>query len=128
VCLLYKALSDENLRNVLAQRMNLPQEKIQCPGCRAVDGHCPVIAEQCATYVCAKEKGATFCSECKEFPCPKLMPCADRAESLPHNIKVYSLTLRKLKGAQAWNQQISQIYELYHRGQMVIGKGPVQGT
>ena len=128
MCPLYKALSDEKLRDTLSQRMNLPPEKAQCEGCRAVDGNCPVIGEQCATYACAKEKDVEFCSDCSEFPCSKLLPCTDRAESLPHNLKVYSLTLRKLKGEQTWNQTIGQMYSLYYRGQMAIGRGPVPRT
>ena len=128
MCPLYKALSDEKLRDTLAQRMNVPEEKATCYGCRAVDGHCPVIGEQCATYVCAQEKGVDFCCDCLEFPCFKLLPCTDRAQSLPHNLKVYSLTLRKLKGEEAWNQMIGKIYSLYYGGQIVIGRGPAPRT
>lgn len=128
MCPLYKALSDEKLRGTLSQRMNLPPEKAQCEGCRAVDGNCPVIGERCATYICAEEKDVEFCSDCSEFPCSKLLPCTDRADSLPHNLKIYSLTLRKLKGEQVWNQMIGQIYSLYYRGQMVIGRGPISRT
>lgn len=128
MCLLYKALSDEKLRETLAQRMNIPPEKATCPGCRAVVGHCPVIGEQCATFICAQERGVDFCYDCSEFPCAKLLPCVDRAESIPHNIKVYSLTLRKLKGEKAWNQMINEIYSLYYRGQMKIGRGPAPRT
>jgi hypothetical protein len=124
MCPLYKALSDEKLRDTLSQRMNLPLEKAKCEGCRSVDGHCPVIGEQCATYVCAKEKEVEFCYDCPEFPCSKLMPCSDRADNLPHNIKVYSLVLRKQKGEKVWNELIGQIYSLYYRGQMKIGRGP----
>jgi len=71
MCPLYKALSDEKLRDTLAQRMNVPPEKATCQGCRAIDGHCPVIGQQCATYVCAREKGVDFCCDCSEFPCSK---------------------------------------------------------
>ena len=124
MCPLHQALSDEKLRGVLSQRMNIPLEKVGCEGCRAANGHPPVLGEPCATYLCTKEKGVEFCSECTDFPCLKLMPCADKADSLPHNLKVYSLTLRKLKGEQTWNQLIGQLYSLYHRGKMVIGKGP----
>jgi hypothetical protein len=124
MCPLYQALSDEKLRDSLAQRRNVPPEKSTCRGCRAVDGHCPAIGEQCATYICAQEKGVDFCCDCSEFPCLKLMPCSDRAETLPHNIKVYSLSVRKHKGEKAWNQMIGQIYSLYYRGQMKIGRGP----
>jgi hypothetical protein len=124
MCPLYKALSDEKLRDTLAQRLNVAPEKATCKGCRAVVGHCPVIGEQCATFICAREKGVEFCYECTEFPCSKLLPCADRAESIPHNMKVYSLVLRKNKGAKVWNELIPQIYALYYRGQMKIGRGP----
>ena len=125
LCPLNRALSDEKLRNTLAQRMNVPPEKATCQGCRAIDGHCPVIGEQCATFICAVEKGIDFCCDCSEFPCSKLMPCSDRAKTIPHNIKVYSLSLRKHKGEKAWNEMIGQIYSLYYRGQMKIGRGPV---
>ena len=124
LCLLNQALSDKKLRDALAKGLNLPSEKAACEGCRLVDGHCPVIGEQCATFVCAQEKGVEFCYDCSEFPCPKLMPCSDRAGSIPHNIKVYSLTLRKQKGEKAWKEMIDQIYSLYFRGQMKIGRGP----
>jgi len=124
LCMLYKALSDEKLRDTLAQRLNIPPEKATCTGCRAVVGHCPVIGEQCATFVCTQEKGVEFCYECSEFPCSKLMPCSDRGESLPHNIKIFSLILRKNKGEKVWNEMIGQIYSLYFKGQMKIGRGP----
>jgi hypothetical protein len=103
----------------------MPAGKGCCPGCRAVEGHCPVIInEQCATWLCSKEKGMEFCSECIDFPCAKLMPCSDRADKLPHNIKAYSLALRKARGAHEWENLIRKAYDLYSRGQMVIGQGP----
>jgi len=128
LCPLYKALSDEKLRDNLAQMMNVPPEKTTCQGCRAVEGHCPVIGERCATFVCVQEKGVEFCYECSEFPCSKLMPCSDRADSLPHNIKIFSLILRKQKGEKVWNEMIGQIYSLYYSGQMKIGRGPAPRT
>lgn len=121
---MHRASTDAGLRQLLAQRMNLPEEKAHCAGCRGVEGHCPVIGEQCLTYLCVREKGVEFCSDCAEFPCPKLMPCADRADKLPHNLKIYSLTLRKLKGEAAWEKAVGQAYALYHGGRMVIGRGP----
>lgn len=119
-CKLNQALTDENLAKILKEKMNLPT----CTGCRSIDGYCPVIGEQCATWVCSKQKGVEFCHECADFPCIKLMPCADRADKLPHNIKVYSLMLRKAKGAHEWSKAIGKVYDLYYKGQMVIGRGP----
>jgi len=128
LCPLNKAITDEQLKKQLSERLNLPLEKATCPGCRAIDGYCPVIGEQCATWVCSKEKSVEFCSECADFPCIKLMPCADRAAKLPHNIKVYSLALRKQRGAQEWTNAIKDLYELYYKGQMIIGRGPMPST
>jgi Protein of unknown function (DUF3795) len=124
LCLLNKALTDEKLRDTLSQRMNVPPEKATCKGCRAVVGHCPVIGEQCATYICSQEKGMEFCCDCPDFPCSKLLPCSDRAERLPHNIKIYSLCLRKQKGEKVWSEEIGEAYSLYFSGQMKIGRGP----
>ncbi len=124
LCPLNKALTDDRLRSRLAEMLKLPLEKAGCRGCRAVDGHCPVIGEQCATWLCAKEKRIEFCSDCGEFPCVKLMPCSDRAGTLPHNIKVFSLTLRKARGRDAWEREIADVYRLYYDGKMVVGRGP----
>jgi len=125
LCPLHLAITDEALRKRLAERLNMPPDKVVCPGCRAVDGFCPVIPEQCATWLCVKKKGVEFCCECADFPCVKLAPCADKAPLRPHNIKVYSLTLRKTKGAYEWSKAIVEIYNLYYKGEMVIGRGPV---
>jgi hypothetical protein len=125
LCPLHLAITDEALRKRLAERLNMPPDKVVCPGCRAVDGFCPVIPEQCATWLCVKKKGVEFCCECADFPCVKLAPCADKAPLRPHNIKVYSLTLRKTKGAYEWSKTIGEIYNLYYKGEMVIGHGPV---
>ena len=106
LCPLHKAGEDEQLRAGLIERLKLPPEKVPCPGCRAADGHCPVIGEQCATWICARDRGVEFCSDCPDFPCVRLMPCADRAGVLPHNIKIFSLALRKTKGREAWAKAI----------------------
>jgi hypothetical protein len=125
VCFLFRAGSDEALRSMVAEKFGLPPEKATCPGCRSVDGFCPVIGGQCATYVCAQENGVAFCSECRQFPCRKLMPCADRGAELPQNIKVFSLAVRKVKGEEEWRGSIMELYSLYFKGKMVIGHGPV---
>jgi hypothetical protein len=124
LCPLNQAIKDENMKARLAERLNRPPDKVTCTGCRSIDGHCPVIGEQCATWICSKEKGIEFCYECPDFPCIKLMPCADRAPTIPHNIKIYSLALRKAKGAYVWEKEIKEAYKLYYQGEMVIGRGP----
>ena len=124
ICYLYRAQKEKALRSAIAKKFNLPEHKTSCPGCRAVEGFCPVIGEQCATYACTKKQGVTFCSECVSFPCRKLMPCADGASDLPQNIKVFSLALRKSMGGEEWRKSIMEVYKLYFTGEMIIGQGP----
>ncbi len=127
ICSLYRAGTDEALRVRVAQDFRIPRENASCPGCRVTEGFCPVIDGQCATFRCAGERGVAFCSECVNFPCRKLMPCADRASELPQNIKVFSLSLRKNRGDEEWRKEILHVYRLYFKGKMVIGNGPVPG-
>jgi len=124
VCFLYRARSDEAIRSLVAEKFGIPAEKAACPGCREVSGFCPVIGGQCATFVCARENGVAFCSECTRFPCRKLMPCADQASELPQNIKVFSLALRKARGDEEWKTSIREMYIRYFKGKMIIGEGP----
>jgi hypothetical protein len=123
-CPLNLALTREDVRSELAGRLNMPPEEVGCAGCRSIEGRCPVIGEPCATWLCAREKGVEFCSDCAEFPCLRLMPCADRAGRLPHNIKIYSLALRKAKGPEEWAKAIKDVYDLYFHSRMIIGRGP----
>jgi hypothetical protein len=118
------AIKDEQIRSRLSAGLNLPPENVTCTGCRSIDGHCPAIVDQCATWVCIKGKGLEFCSECSDFPCAKLIPSSDRADKLPHNIKIFSLTLRKTKGAYEWEKVIKDVYDRYFHGKMVVGHGP----
>jgi len=38
-----------------------------CPGCRAGGGY-----PQCPIRACAQERGLELCSECPDFPCPRI--------------------------------------------------------
>lgn len=101
-----------------------PKEKLPCPGCRSVKGLCPVLGEPCATYVCAQEKKVDFCFQCADFPCAKLNPAADRAELLPHNIKVFNLCSIKKLGVEGFVAESSGIKKKYYKGKMAVGRGP----
>ncbi len=55
-----------------------------------------------------------------------LHPAADRAETLPHNLKVFNLSRIRLLGARAWlEQEAGQSRRKYYKGKMVVGQGPV---
>lgn len=102
----------------------VPQEKLPCSGCRDLKGMCPVIAAQCETYACAAGKNIHFCFRCEEFPCSKLNPSADRADVLPHNLKVFNLCTIQKDGLEGFINQSTEIKKRYYKGKMSIGKGP----
>lgn len=122
-CVAYRAKDDPALLESLVER-GLPREKLPCPGCRLGKGNCPALGCDCETYVCAESRGVEFCHECAEFPCAKLNPAADRANALPHNIKIYNLCCIKHQGLAEWLRRAPEIHKRYFQGKMVIGKGP----
>lgn len=89
---------------------NIPLEVMACEGCRAHDGKIPLQqhifgeSHRCAAYECSKQKGHDFCGDCDDFPCNHLHPYADKADSLPHNTKVFNLCLIKKMGLGKWAQ------------------------
>jgi hypothetical protein len=102
----------------------IPEEKLPCEGCRTVKGDCPVISDKCESYICITQKKVDFCFECGDFPCSKLNPSADRADILPHNLKVFNLCTIKRIGVESFIRESSQIKQKYFKGKMQIGRGP----
>ena len=80
----------------------------------------------CDTYACALEKNVEFCYECDEFPCLKLAPCADRAQELPHNTKIYHLILLEKLGVDSYIQQYPGMLRQYLRGKRPKPGGEIQ--
>jgi hypothetical protein len=102
----------------------IPREKLPCEGCRNIGGECPVISGKCETYACVGQKSVDFCFECDDFPCSKLCPSSDRADVLPHNLKVFSLCTIKRIGVEGFVKESLLIKQRYYEGKMEIGKGP----
>src|SRR4030042_5448746 len=122
-CFLYELFNDnmtDLMKNNLAIMLKTDKEKIvPCKGCMDQKG-C-LIHPKCATYDCVQEKKVDFCYECSSFPCEKLQPASDRADKLPHNIKVYNLCRIKLVGLEMWiNEESKMIKDKYYMGKMVI--------
>lgn len=118
-CPLYRARNDQALAEKLAQRIGVSADRVPiCLGCRAQGGRIAVVVEPvCSTYNCAvNEKGLEFCYQCDEFPCLKLAPCADRAQEIPHNSKVYNLLLLQKLGIEKWLQQGDRLWKQYWQG------------
>jgi hypothetical protein len=123
ICEVYISKDNPQLFDNLI-KVGIPKEKLPCPGCRKVQGNCPVIRGTCATYSCSLEKRLEFCYECKEFPCSMLQPASDKANVLPHNMKVFNLCIIKNKGIDHFINTYNEIKKKYYQGKMEIGKGP----
>jgi len=131
-CLLYLAKDDPDIKEMLVSR-GFNRNSIPCPGCRTLEGKVacakesfdfPKVDGRCATYTCVVEHGVEFCFECQEFPCVKLQPCADKANELPHNMKVFNLCCIEHQGLTEWLKKYPEIMPRYHFGKIAIGKGP----
>ena len=122
-CELYLCKDNGKLLEYLLSK-GIPSDKLPCAGCRANQGNCPVIGNQCATYACVVGKEVNFCFQCNEFPCSKLNPSADRAGVLPHNMKVFNLCSIQRKGVEGFIEISTEIKGRYYKGTMEIGKGP----
>jgi hypothetical protein len=122
-CELYLCKDNQQLFAYLLGK-GIPEEKLPCTGCRNIEGNCPVIGSKCATYVCVIEKNVEFCTDCSDFPCSKLHPSADRADVLPHNLKVFNLCTIQREGVEGFIELSTEIKNKYYNGKMGIGKGP----
>lgn len=126
-CPVFRAGTDEAFAARLAERLGLPKEQVQCRGCRTEEGHIRTMGEPvCPTYVCVQDRGLRFCYECDEFPCLMLAPCADKAQTLPHNTKVYSLVLMQRLGLEEWLRRAGQFWSQYFRGTKERGGDPLK--
>jgi hypothetical protein len=129
-CPLYRARTDETLRNKIAERQGLPVEKVLvCAGCRLAKGNVKVAGGTpiCDTYACAvNDKKVEFCYQCEDFPCLKLAPCADRAQVIPHNTKVYNLVLLQKLGVDAWLDRYESSLRQYLQGKKPRPGGEIQ--
>ncbi|MFO8019928.1 MAG: DUF3795 domain-containing protein [Promethearchaeia archaeon] len=89
-----------------------------CKGCRAEEGQIKDFPV-CKTYECVTKNGYTFCYECEDFPCEKLMPIVNFEIFLPHNSKVYNLCMIQKLGIRKWNEICEEKTKLYYEGKKV---------
>ena len=108
----------------LARSLGLDPEQVPCRGCRAGQG-CRLQFSACPTLECVTGRGHDFCYQCEDFPCAMLHPAADRADRLPHNLKVYNLCRIRAVGVQRWlGEEAKATRATYFHGTMRIGQGP----
>ena len=120
-CVVYLAGGDDALRNRVAGQFGIPPEQVGCPGCREVEGKCPVVPTKCTVYPCAETRGLRFCCDCRDFPCDSLHPYADQADKLPHNTKVFNLCLIKRMGLESWaKEKARSVKHVYFTGRWTM--------
>lgn len=122
-------LYETNLTDAFAERvsetMKVPKELLACKGCTG-EHQCVFLSIQgkkCKTKACAEEHEVDYCFECGDFPCDYLMPLADGASRLPHNIKVFNLCTMKRIGVEAWKDKALDIRDAYFKTEAKIGDG-----
>ena len=127
-CPIYKASSDRALAEKIAQRRGISPEQVNCHGCQIEKGVIKMLGESvCRTYDCATNKKAVeFCYQCEEFPCLKLAPCADRAQEIPHNMKIYNLVSIQKMGLGKWLERAEEIRGQYFHGKKIRGGDELQ--
>ncbi len=124
-CPMHEKNITEDLKNRVAAMMGKDPDEMICHGCRS-DKRAAICPADCSTLTCSREKGVDFCFECPDFPCEKLNPASDRAERLPHNLKVYNSCRMKKMGPEKWlEEDAGPTTARYYKGKMVIGRGPV---
>ena len=122
-CPMYMASQNEELREKIAERMNIPVEKAMCQGCRNEGGIMGFYGwtEPCQVYQCIEKKGYDLCCECDDFPCDNLHPYADRANEVPHNTKVFNLCLIKKMGLEKWaEEKAGKVKSTYFKGKFKL--------
>lgn len=93
-CAAYKAQFNENIQKMISTNLGIDYEHAACTGCRNKSGigylsvqnnifpdsKCSLLNadSKCKIYLCVESKNIHNCSECSNFPCDKLQPCADR--------------------------------------------------
>ena len=122
-CHFYLAREHKEAMNTvkkLSEEFNIPVEIMLCKGCRSHNGRIPLQkhvfgdAHRCAAYECSQGKGLRDCGDCDEFPCDNLHPYADKANDLPHNIKVFNLCLIKKMGLEEWAKtKAAEVRKIY---------------
>lgn len=122
-------LYEKNLTDVFATRisetMHVPKADLACKGCTG-EHQCVFLSIQgqtCKTKSCAEKHKVDFCFECSDCPCDYLMPLADGASRLPHNLKVYNLCTMKCIGVEAWKDRAKATRVAYFTTQAKIGDG-----
>ena len=122
-CAVHMAVENEQLRALIAEKLNISYEMASCRGCRSENGTMAFLGmtEPCNVFKCIQKKGIDFCSECSDFPCDYLHPYADRASERPHNTKVFNLCLIRKMGLEEWvKHKAKSVQDTYFKGELTL--------
>jgi hypothetical protein len=123
-CFFYLATKSGKYKLMIAAKLGLEPDKVECNGCRNIKGDCQVLKNygfdgKCKIYSCVENKNVEFCSDCNDFPCDLLHPLAHGADKFPHNLKVYNLCLIKKMGLENWaKEKAKQSFERYYKDKL----------
>lgn len=123
-CQVHAANITPETRARMAQATGKSPDQVACQGCRPQEGKNLPLIQACPTYACVTARNLEFCGDCADFPCPKLAPCAYRAEVFPHNLKMYNLCRIKKLGVKGWLQEAAENRRTYYQGVLIPGSGP----
>ena len=127
-CELLESNLTEELRAAYAVRFGTPASEVGCRGCRT-GGGCKMLDVPCPTRACVMERELSFCSQCDDFPCARLMPARDGADRYPHNVKLYNLCRIQAVGLHRWAEdEAKAIRDRYFHGRFRPGHGPCAGS
>ena len=122
------AKDDPAVISFLIQK-GFPKEVLPCKGCRAIDGHCPspsLKGKQCGIYLCAKKKDITFCYECSEVPCDRLMPSEKIGNYRYHNMKCFNLMYIQKQGLDAFCENVDKQQNMYFNKELKVVGEPLE--
>lgn len=122
ICELHLAGEDDTIKQYLLAK-GVSESAIPCKGCIPNGGNCPLMTTTCSTFKCTQENEVRFCFECSSFPCTKLYPSSDRADVLPHNLKLLNQAIIQNQGIDTLICNSSFCKKVYFKGKMVIGRG-----
>jgi len=119
--------NDPNIMKMLIEK-GFPEEVLPCKGCRENNGHCPSPSsggKQCGIYQCVESQNITFCFECAECPCDRLMPTEKFGNYRYHNMKCFNLLYIQKHGVDDFHENAERIQKMYFNHTLkVVGESP----
>jgi len=121
-CEMFAANGRSDVWERVATMLGKTPEDVKCKGCRE-QGGCSIHGN-CKTLACVMKKGLESCHLCESFPCTYLLPMADRANNVPHNMKVFNLCRIRLLGEEGFLREAKVNRQKYYTGKFLLGAGP----